>query len=607
MSKWLVPLIIAGIVCGLMVSFLVRSPSPGEKLPSETAAAVELPAAWDGLPVNAFLERASGALVIREPEVVTHLGLGEVLGIGNGELTPLAASYELETNRLQLAVVERLESYDLAEVSAADRLSARVYGHFLEDLADWHSFTDHTYLVQPSISSYPESLERFLTATHPMRSDQDAVDYVHRLSQIGDRYAELIVRLQASEAIGAVPPRFILSMALERIREMADVAPTDSPLYTVFEGKLSGLPGLFSDRRSELLSQVEVEIERSVLPAYRRLADHVADMVQQASEDAGAWRHVDGNEYYAYLLRHYTTTDLSADEIHEIGLAEVARIRDEIRAVAVDLGLDPSLSLVDLFAHITESTGTVTGDETRDSCENLLGGITERVSPAFARMPQQDLVVVSGSASAFYSSGSLDGSRPGLFYAPTEVETPRYRLPTLTHHEAVPGHHFQISFSHEADIPIYRAGLSFTAYAEGWALYAERLAWELGAFEDDPHGNLGRLQDELFRAVRLVVDTGIHAMRWTYEEAVDYMIENAGLAEEYVRSQVVRYIVLPGQATAYKIGMLRFLELRQRAETALGAAFDLAEFHDRVLREGSVPLNILEELVDAYIAEQGSS
>lgn len=220
-------------------------------------------------------------------------------------------------------------------------------------------------------------------------------------------------------------------------------------------------------------------------------------------------------------------------------------------------------------------------------------------------MPRQGLVVVSGSANAFYSPGTLDGSRPGLFYAPTEVDTPRHEIPTLTYHEAIPGHHFQIATAHEAEIAIYRSGLSFTAYAEGWALYAERLAWELGAYDNDPAGDLGRLQAEIFRAARLVVDTGIHAHRWTYEQAVEYLLENTGLDEAFVRSEVVRYIVLPGQATAYKIGMLKFLELRERARAALGDVFELAAFHDRVLREGSVPLEILEELVDGYIAEGG--
>jgi len=311
-----------------------------------------------------------------------------------------------------------------------------------------------------------------------------------------------------------------------------------------------------------------------------------------------------GAEYYAYLLKRYTTTELTADEIHAIGLAEVERIRSEIQEVAGSLGYDLSRGLPTVFASARRDDDMLTGEAAVAECERLVEAISALVGPAFHRFPRQDLEVVAGDASAFYSPGSLDGSRPGLFYAPSGVLTPRYRLPTLVHHEAIPGHHFQISLAHEIPIPAYRAGLSFTAFSEGWALYAERLAWELGAYDEDPLGNLGRLQDEMFRAARLVVDTGIHAKRWSYQKAVDYMIEVTGLEAGFVQREVSRYITLPGQATAYKIGMLKILELRALAERELGDAFDLADFHDAVLREGSLQLTLLEEQIEAYIDDR---
>jgi len=218
-------------------------------------------------------------------------------------------------------------------------------------------------------------------------------------------------------------------------------------------------------------------------------------------------------------------------------------------------------------------------------------------------MPTQKLIVVDGGYDTYFSAGTLDGSRPGQFFIPTLMPEPIYDLPTTTYHEAVPGHGFQAAYAYEADIPDYIAGLSFTAFSEGWALYAERLAWEEGAYDENPYGNLGRLQDELFRAARLVLDPGIHAKRWTYEQAVDYMINNTGLEESYVRSEVERYIVTPGQAVTYKIGMLKMIELRDRARTALGTAFNLADFHDVVLGHGELPLDLLERLIDEYIAE----
>jgi len=615
-SKWLVPLVVGLVACGLLVGFLSRTsmesgdvaviaePSAVES-PDMAAVPYTLPGSWDGLSLGRFLERASGALVVRHPETVTSLGLGDALGIGDDRLTPLTVAYERETQALEAAILERLEIYDLEDVSAVDRLDARVYGWFLADLVAGHPFADHDYLVNPFITSYPETLERFLVATHPVRNDGDALDYITRLSQLALRYDELIERLTRSEAIGAIPPRFILEETLGELKASASVEAQDSPLHASFAQRMADA-GFAGFRREELLARAERVIEEEVLPSYARLSDHVEGLIDRASEEGGVWRHADGDAYYAHLLKHYTTTDLTAEEIHAIGLAEVERICGEIDTLAIELDLGEGLSLVELYSRLSEETGTVSGEETAVLCRDLLEEMAERIEPVFERTPSQDVVVVSGSTDAFYSPGSLDGSRPGLFYAPTAVETPLHEIPTLVYHEAIPGHHFQIALAHESDVAVYRSGLSFTAYAEGWALYAERLASELGAYEDDPAGDLGRLQGELFRAVRLVVDTGIHAFRWTYEQAVDYMLENTGMEKDFVRREIVRYIVLPGQATAYKIGMLEMLELRDRVEAALGEDFELSEFHDRVLREGSVPLEILEELIDAYVAEASS-
>ena len=607
MTKWLVPLLVLGVLAGVLLFAPSRTDAPDEVSAGTQSVPVDstyaLPARWDDLSVGAFLSEASGVLVIRYPETVTSLGLGDLIGIGDGDLMPLTVAYRNETQALEAAVVDRLATYDLDAASEADRLSADVYGRFLESSVAGHPFADREYTVSPSLTSYPQSLERFLTTTHPIATERNALDYLQRLSQIETRYAELIDGLERSAAIGAVPPRFLVEATVGILRDMASVSPTTCPLYATFEERLAAVTSISETRKAELLSQAETLIGTSVLPAYERLADYVTDLAGRAPYEDGVWKMEDGDAYYAYLLNYYTTTDLAADEIHEIGLAEVDRIQAEIRDVATSLGYDTSLSMAEIFARARDESGSVTGEETVTACEEIVERIEGRVASVFHRFPNQGLEVVAGDASAFYSPGSLDGTRPGLFYAPAGIETARYRLPTLVHHEAIPGHHFQISFAHEVDIPLYRAGLSFTAYAEGWALYAERLAWELGAYDDDPYGSLGRLQDELFRASRLVVDTGIHAKRWTFQQAVDSMVESTGLALEYVQGQISRYILLPGQATAYKIGMLKFIELRERAEAQLEEWFDLADFHDVVLREGSVPLDVLEELVDAYIAE----
>jgi uncharacterized protein (DUF885 family) len=363
------------------------------------------------------------------------------------------------------------------------------------------------------------------------------------------------------------------------------------------------MEGVDAASATALLDRAAAVLETAVLPSYIGLADFVSGMAAPAADDAGVWKQVNGDKYYAYCLRSQTTTDLTADQIYDLGVAEVARIEGEVRTAAAALGLDSTATIPELFGRLSETTGTSLGDDTIARCQAIIDDIGPRVASAFLRMPTQKLIVVDGGYDTYFSAGTLDGSRPGQFFIPTLMPEPIYDLPTTTYHEAVPGHGFQAAYAYEADIPDYIAGLSFTAFSEGWALYAERLAWEEGAYDENPYGNLGRLQDELFRAARLVLDPGIHAKRWTYEQAVDYMINNTGLEESYVRSEVERYIVTPGQAVTYKIGMLKMIELRDRARTALGTAFNLAEFHDVVLGHGELPLDLLERLIDEYIAE----
>jgi uncharacterized protein (DUF885 family) len=362
------------------------------------------------------------------------------------------------------------------------------------------------------------------------------------------------------------------------------------------------MPDVSSAAAASFLEQAAQTIETDVLPAYLELAEYVSGMAARVGDDAGVWKQTNGAEYYADCLRSQTTTDLTPDEIYDLGTSEVARIEAEIRTAAAALGFDPAASTPALFDQAAALSGTSLGDDTIARCQELLDGIGPRIATAFLRMPTRGLTVVDGGDYAYFSAGTLDGSRPGQFFAPTHMPQEIYSLPTLTYHEGVPGHGFQAAYAQEADIPPYVAGIGFTAFDEGWALYAERLAWEMGAYDEDAYGNLGRLQDELFRAVRLVVDPGLHAKRWTYEQAVAYMLEHLGYDEAYVRLEVERYIVTPGQAVTYKVGMLKIIELRERAKASLGAAFSLADFHDVVIGHGSLPLGLLERRVDAYIA-----
>jgi uncharacterized protein (DUF885 family) len=359
-----------------------------------------------------------------------------------------------------------------------------------------------------------------------------------------------------------------------------------------------------------------------IVPAYGRLDALLAEQERTANDDAGVWRLPDGDAYYRTVLRSHTTTNLTPDEVHAMGLSEVARIQAEMRGILVAEGIDAS-DLRGALRRLALDERQLYPDTDGGRAEILadyaaiLKDAERRLPELFGRLPKASVVVErvpsfkeKGSAVAYYNPPSFDGARPGIFYANLRAprEVLKYRMRTLAYHEAVPGHHLQIALSFEQNaIPFFRRVIPFTAFIEGWALYAERLAAEQG-FEPTPLDRIGQLQDELFRAVRLVVDTGIHARRWTREQAIEWMLQNTGMGEIEVTAEIERYIVMPGQACAYKIGQMKLLELRERAHTALGArlvedAF-LRAFHDAVLANGALPLEVLEVEMERWIAAQ---
>ncbi len=353
-------------------------------------------------------------------------------------------------------------------------------------------------------------------------------------------------------------------------------------------------------------------------PAYDLFINYFSELEVKAGDDHGYWHLPDGEAVYKLALRLFTTTDYTADEIHEIGLAEVARIQGEMLAIFAAEGIDTSGGFLDAMEAYSSRPDFYyeDSDEGREQIladyQVMLDELDAGLDDVFNIRPEAGVEVVrvpefreKTAPGAYYQRPTIDGSRPGRFYANLyDIKaTPKYAMRTLAVHEGIPGHHFQIAIAMELEgMPLLRRFAPFTAYSEGWALYAERLAYEYGLMPTSAD-NVGRLRDELLRAVRLVVDTGIHHKRWTREEAIEYMTANAGLPESDIRIEVERYIVMPGQATAYKVGMMKILELRDRARTELGDKFDIREFHDAVLRNGAVPLEILERIVDTYIEE----
>jgi len=353
-----------------------------------------------------------------------------------------------------------------------------------------------------------------------------------------------------------------------------------------------------------------------VIPAYQKLLVQMESLRAKATRNDGVWALPDGDKFYQYTVESQTTTTLKATDIYETGLSEVARIGADMDAILTATGFTKG-SRAERMQTMAKSPSQVYADSDEGRVQILkdyqaiIDEITKGLDTYFITKPKA-LVEVKRvpvftektAPGAYYSPPPLDGSRPGIFYANLRdlTEQPKFTMRTLAYHEAVPGHHMQISIAQELKgLPIFRTVVPFTAYAEGWALYAEQLAWEAG-YQQEPLDNLGRLRDEMFRAVRLVVDTGIHAKKWTREQAIDYMMANTGMPEAEVVTEIERYFVMPGQALSYKVGMLKILELRERAKKTLGPKFNLREFHDEVLKNGSLPLTVLERVIDAWIA-----
>lgn len=607
-------------LAGLLLASCVPTPAPATPTataaltPTETAtlpataaptaAEITSPLVARPTDIDAFFEDTYRSLLLRDPEYMTELGMSAAWGMDNAHLTDISDAYVRETQVLEVAILDTLQTYDQSALTPEQQLSAEIYTWFLEDRIARHTFTYYDYPVNPVLDGYQNMLPYFFTEIQPVVDERSAQDYITRLAQVPTQVEQLLDGLRRRERAGIILPRYLLEWSLRDMRQLTQSAARATPFYTAFAEKVAALNGLSAAEKETLTAAAAAEIERSVLPALKTLETYLVELLDVAPTDAGAWTLPDGAAYYTYMLHHHTTTDLTAAEIHALGQQELTRIQAEVRAIFDALGYPTDESLPQLFNRVAQDGGLVYGADIFATYETLITDAEARSTPVFDLWPQTRVIVAGVPVGGFYTSPALDGSRPGAFYAGQSGVEARFYMPTLAYHEAVPGHHIQLAMAQELDLPLFRKDATFTGHIEGWALYAERLMWELGAYEDDPYGNLGRLQAEARRAARLVVDTGINALQWTPEEGITYLVENTGLPRSTAEYEVARYIVWPGQATAYMVGMVKILELRQRAQTALGDAFDLREFHNILIGNGSVPLETLERLVDDYIAAQ---
>ncbi len=461
-------------------------------------------------------------------------------------------------------------------------------------------------------------LPQFMTQAHALQSADDVDAYITRLDLFYEVFAGEMEIFEANAAAGVLPPDYAVDGAIRSASGFIEGEPSANPMVTHLMDSIDGLEGVEAD---DVRSRALAAMETSVYPAYEALLEMLRRYENETTHDAGLWDLPGGDDLYAALVKVNGETPLSPGRVHELGLAEVDRIHNEMEALFEQIGITEG--------GVGERLGQLTADpsqvfpNTDEGREELLAYVRQLAAEADQVMADYFLVTPSigvevrrvpeyaedGAPGGYYLQPAEDGSRPGLYFINLRdtATQPKFSLPTLTYHEAVPGHHFQLALAvDDKQTPLrVRQESSTNGFAEGWALYSESFAKEIGLYETDPYGDLGRLRDELFRAVRLVVDTGIHEKRWSREEAIDYMVANAGMEPSGVAIEIERYSVWPGQALGYKIGMLRIQALRSAAEEALGEDFDIGAFHYQVLRDGGAPLSVLEQRIEAWVSEGG--
>jgi len=570
--------------------------------------------------LDAWFETNYKTTIRAYPQILTSRGIDE----RQDEWNDPSRSFRLEQlEKSREALEDMRANFDFDALDEDHQLSYRLFEKNVEDSLSRRKWWDHGYTYSQMRGAH-SGLPTFLLNNHKIKDVEDAENYLTRLETIDDVLDEHTKQAKAKFEKGIAPPKFVYDFVIESSRNVMSGNPVEADsdklnlLLEDFRKKVSKLE-MKDDERAALYERAILAIQNDVAPAYERIIAEMERQKDAASTDDGAWKLPDGEAYYASRLQEMTTTDMSASAIHELGLSEVDRIHTEMREIMKKVEFDGTLQE---FFEFTRTDKQFFKPETQEGRDAYLQEATKfiddmkiRLPEVFNKKPKADLDVRAVEAfrekaagKAFYNRPAPDGSRPGIYYANLYRmdAMPIYQMEALAYHEGIPGHHMQLSISQELEgIPAFRKYGRFTAYSEGWGLYSEFLPKEMGLYAD-PYSDFGRLAMELWRAARLVVDTGLHDKKWTREEATQYLMTNTPNPESDCLKAIERYIVMPGQATAYKIGMNKIVELREAAKAELGDAFDIRDFHDAILATGPVPLDIMEEQVGAYVAAMKS-
>jgi len=560
--------------------------------------------------------------VSQSPQFQSYLGRENA---DNAHWDDYSDAFAEQENQQTQADLDRLHNdFDFEALNESSQTSYRIFEYNQQrDLRNF-KWRDHSYAVT-QMDNIATGLPTFLQNIQKVANRKDAEDYISRIEGTQAVLQEYVKRLREGEANGVIPPMMVYPKVLGGAENMLKGAPFEESadngvLLADFRTKVDALE-MAPEEREILLNDAANALSGPFRSGYQDLIAELNRLQLVADNDNGVWNLPDGEAYYANRVQNWTTTQRSVEEIHQLGLAEVARIRGEMLEIKEEVGFDGNLAEFFEFVRTNPENYFSNTEEGRQiylsEATALIDGIYDIAGDYFNVLPKAPLEVrrvepwrEAGSSTAFYNGPAPDGSRPGIYYVNlmNMNAVQKHIMNSLAYHEGAPGHHFQIAVQQELEgIPEFRKFGGYSAYSEGWALYAERLAYEAGLYEGLPMRNFGRLSEEMKRAVRLVVDTGMHAKQWPLEQSIKYMTDNTPMAPADIERQIKRYYVLPGQALSYKVGMLTILELRQRAKDQLGDQFDIREFHDVVLKNGAVPMEILELVVDSYIKEKSGS
>ncbi|TMP81372.1 DUF885 domain-containing protein [Pseudoalteromonas phenolica] len=564
---------------------------------------------------NALFEEVFMNGVMRSPVYQTYMGIKKDYDKWDDDSEERA----LEDLALAKKDLGRLNAIDRSKLDANTQVSYDLMKQRLEDgIADF-KWRYHSYPVNQMFGTH-SMVPAFLINQHQITNVEDAKAYISRLNGVTKVFDQLIDSLEVRAQKGIIAPKFVFPHVIESSKNIIKGAPfekgDDSTLLADFKRKVNKLE-ISDSEKAALIKEATESLKSSIKPSYHKLINYLAKLEKKADTRDGAWKFPNGEAFFNNALARTTTTDLTAKEIHEIGLAEVARIHDEMREIKEKVGFKGDLKAFMEFMKTDKQFYLPNTEEGKEKylkdATAMIDNLKSRLDELFIVKPKADMIVKrveafreKAAGKAFYQQPAPDGSRPGIYYANLyDMEAmPTYQMEALAYHEGIPGHHMQIAIAQELEgVPKFRKFGGYTAYIEGWGLYSELVPKEMGLYED-PYSDFGRLAMELWRACRLVVDTGIHAMKWTRQEGIDYYVNNTPNAKSDGVKMVERHIVMPSQATAYKVGMLKILDLREDAKKKLGDKFDIRQFHDVVLKNGPVPLNVLEKFVDEWVASK---